>query len=89
MWAVGLCSLLVTTDLPRDQTDVPPPRVLGRLNGFQVVGVDASRDAAEMVDVQAVGDGADHEFVGHPVGTLQPSIEPESAITGLARRRGP
>ena len=59
-----------------------PTVVFGYGNSLQVGGINAGPDTAEVVNSVTVRDGANKQFIGHPVGGLRLAFPiPELAIT--------
>lgn len=56
------------------------PHVLQVSNRIKVVWANTKNHAAEMVKLQTFGNGADHQFIGDPVGSVRSLEDGESAV---------
>lgn len=61
----------------------PPLDILSNSHGFQVSGVHATRIPAKVVESQPFRDGANHGFIGPPMGDNTLPVDPEKAISPL------
>ena len=65
------------------------PLVLSGRDGFEVRRIHAGSVAAQMVDLEALGDRADEQLVGEAMGGNATSVEAEHSVALLVPVRGP
>lgn len=67
----------------------PSPDVRPSGDDLHMVGVDAVPNAAQVVDHEVVGDGADERLPGVAVGVGAPAADAEYAVSGSSQGSGP